>query len=269
MRHGRFALSLLLASLALLLAGCMSVPQQADRSFVERSVDIDGKPHRYQVFVPASAAGGRTPAVIVFLHGSGERGDDGDKPTRVGIGPYIRAHQGGFPAIVVFPQAPEGTEWSDNAALVFATLDAASREFHGDPQRTYLTGLSMGGYGTWDIALRQPDRFAALAPVCGAIKAPREERDTLYVTQVANEADPYAVVANRLRNVPVWIFHGAKDDLVPPDDDRLLIRAFRAAGARDARHTEFPDANHNSWDPAYSQTPEFWTWLFAQHRSSP
>ena len=156
MRHGRFALSLLLASLALLLAGCMSVPQQADRSFVERSVDIDGKPHRYQVFVPASAAGGRTPAVIVFLHGSGERGDDGDKPTRVGIGPYIRAHQGGFPAIVVFPQAPEGTEWSDNAALVFATLDAASREFHGDPQRTYLTGLSMGGYGTWDIALRQP-----------------------------------------------------------------------------------------------------------------
>ena len=216
----------------------MSVPQQADRSFVERSVDIDGKPHRYQVFVPASAAGGRTPAVIVFLHGSGERGDDGDKPTRVGIGPYIRAHQGGFPAIVVFPQAPEGTEWSDNAALVFATL-------------------------------RQPDRFAALAPVCGAIKAPREERDTLYVTQVANEADPYAVVANRLRDVPVWIFHGAKDDLVPPDDDRLLIRAFRAAGARDARHTEFPDANHNSWDPAYSQTPEFWTWLFAQHRSSP
>ena len=67
---------------------------------------------------------------------------------------------------------------------------------------------------------------------------------------------------------PTWIFHGAKDDLVPPDDDRKLIAAFRAAGAPDARYTEFPDANHNSWDPAYSQTPEFWTWLFAQRRPS-
>ncbi|RZA14203.1 MAG: phospholipase, partial [Lysobacteraceae bacterium] len=201
MRHGRFTRCLLLASLALLLAACMSVPQRATGAFVERSISLAGKAHRYQVFVPASAAGGRSPAVVVFLHGSGERGDDGDKPTRVGIGPYIRAHQDTFPAIAVFPQAAEDTEWSDNAGLVLAALDAATREFHGDAERTYLTGLSMGGYGTWDIALRAPGRFAALVPVCGGVKAPGA-RTSLLVTAVAGEADPYAAIATRLRDVP-------------------------------------------------------------------
>lgn len=257
----------LFAALAcLLLAACMSLPERAAGSFVERQVEVGGKPHRYQVFLPATRAAGRKPPVIVFLHGSGERGDDGAKPTLVGIGPYIRAHQDSFPAIVVFPQAPEGNEWSGNLDLVFATLDAANREFHGDAGRTYLTGLSMGGYGVWDVALGAPERFAALAPVCGAVTQPREERDTLFVAAVAREADPYSAIAQRLRGVPTWIFHGAKDDLVPPEDDRRLIAAFRAAGAADARYTEFPEANHNSWDPAYSQTPEFWHWLFAQKR---
>lgn len=249
------------------MSACSTITTGVDRGqFLPREVLVDGKVHRYQVFVPAHRAGGGKPPVILFLHGSGERGDDGAKPTLVGIGPYIRAHQDAFPAIVVFPQAPEGSEWSSNLDLVFSTLDAASREFHGDPDRTYLTGLSMGGYGVWDVALRSPDRFAALAPVCGAVKQPREERDTLFVAAVANETDPYAAIAARLRNVPAWIFHGARDDLVPPEDDRLLAAAFRAAGARELRHTEFPDANHNSWDPAYSETPEFWHWLFAQKR---
>lgn len=267
MRLHRNTFAASLAAIAsLLLSACMTLPERASGAFVERSIDIDGSPHRYQVFVPAHSAGGGKPPVIVFLHGSGERGDDGAKPTLVGIGSYIRAHQDSFPAVVVFPQAPDGSEWSGNLDLVFATLDAASREFHGDPDRTYLTGLSMGGYGVWDVALRAPGRFAALAPVCGAVKQPREERDTLYVAAVANETDPYTAIATRLRNVPAWIFHGAKDDLVPPEDDRKLIAALRAAGASDARYTEFPDANHNSWDPAYSQTPEFWAWLFAQKR---
>lgn len=257
---------LLIVFAALLLAACASnMPKRTGGAFLERSIDIGGKQHRYQVFVPSAQAGGSEPAVIVFLHGTGERGSDGAKPTLVGIGPYVRAHQDTFPAIVVFPQAPDDTEWSDNVDLVFAELDAASREFHGDRKRTYLTGLSMGGYGVWEMALHAPERFAALVPVCGAVKAPSDER-ALLVTSVANEADPYAVVAKRLQHVPVWIFHGAKDDQVSPEDDRKLIAAFRAADAADARYTEFPDANHNSWDPAYSHTPELWTWLFAQKR---
>lgn len=264
MRPGHTLFRSLLVLGCLLLGACVSVPERASGSFVERSIDIDGKAHRYQVFVPASVAGGRNPPVIVFLHGSGERGDDGDKPTRVGIGPYIRAHQDDFPAIVVFPQAPEETEWPDNAALVFATLDAATREFHGDADRTYLTGLSMGGYGTWDMALRAPGRFAALAPVCGGIVHPR--RPSMGVAGIAGAEDPYALVASHLKDTPVWQFHGAKDDLVLPEYSQRMDAALKAAGARDARLTIFPDANHNSWDPAYSQTPEFWSWLFAQTR---
>lgn len=256
--------TLLLAIAVLLLGGCMSTPTRSTGSFVERNLEIAGETRRYQVFVPASAAGGRTPPVIVFLHGSGERGSDGAKQTLVGIGPYLRAHQDRFPAIVVFPQAPDETEWAGNADLVFATLDAATREFNGDPDRTYLTGLSMGGYGTWDMAMRAPGRFAALAPVCGGVVHPR--RPSMGVSGIAGAANPYAAVAARLKDTPVWQFHGALDDVVSPDYSRQMNAALQAAGARDARLTIFPDANHNSWDATYSQTPELWTWLFAQKR---
>ena len=256
--------TLLLAIAVLLLGGCMSTPTRSTGSFVERNLEIAGETRRYQVFVPASAAGGRMPPVIVFLHGSGERGSDGAKQTLVGIGPYLRAHQDRFPAIVVFPQAPDETEWAGNADLVFATLDAATREFNGDPDRTYLTGLSMGGYGTWDMAMRAPGRFAALAPVCGGVVHPR--RPSMGVSGIAGAADPYAAVAARLKDTPVWQFHGALDDVVSPDYSRQMDAALQAAGARDARLTIFPDANHNSWDATYSQTPELWTWLFAQKR---
>ena len=254
------------ATAALLLAAaCTSAPGRTDMGhFVERTLSLGDGPHRYQVFVPARAAGGRHPAVILFLHGTGERGSDGAKPTLVGLGPHVRAHAADFPAIVVFPQAPDGRDWNGPTAdLAFAALEQATREFDGDRARTYLTGLSMGGYGTWELALLQPRRFAALVPVCGALLPPREER-ALSVTPLAGEADPYAALARALRDVPAWIFHGAKDDLVPPADDRRTAAALRAAGA-DVRYTEFPDANHNAWDPAYA-TPGLWTWLFAQRR---
>jgi predicted peptidase len=252
-------------ALAIALAGCSALPQRGSGAgFVERSLVLGGIARRYQVFVPSPRAGGRHPPVILFLHGTGERGSDGDKPTRVGLGPYLRAHADGFPAIVVFPQAPEGNDWKGTAAdIAFAALDQATAEFGGDRRRTYLTGLSMGGYGTWELALLQPRRFAALIPVCGALLPPRDERD-LFVTPLAGVDDPYAVLAAQLRHVPSWIFHGAKDDLVPPRDDRLTYAALKAAGA-DVHYTEFPDANHNAWDPAYA-TPELWAWLFERRR---
>lgn len=247
------------------LCACATQPRAARTGdgFVMREVVVDGVRHRYQVFVPAHAAGGKAP-VILFLHGSGERGDDGARPTQAGLGPHVRAHAADFPAIVVFPQLPDGEEWSDNTPLAFAALEAATREFGGDRDRTYLTGMSMGGYGTWELALMQPDRFAALVPVCGAVRQASDER-ALYVTEVANDPDPYSTIARTLRGVPTWIFHGALDDVVPLDDDRALIAAFRAADAKDARYTEIPDANHNAWDPTYAN-PELWTWLFAQRR---
>jgi len=251
--------------MATLLAACASGAHPGARgSFVERSVTVDGQAYRYQVFVPAQAADDRPP-VLLFLHGSGERGDDNRSQLAVGLGPHVRAHAGDFPAIVVFPQAPAGSEWNPLVDVVLAQLDAATREFGGDPDRTYLTGLSMGGYGVWELALRQGYRFAALVPVCGGLQHP--PRPSMAVTGLDDEADPYAAVARRLRDVPVWIFHGARDRSVPVEYSRRLDAAFQAAGAREARYTEFPEADHNSWDPAYA-TPELWTWLFAQRQAN-
>ncbi|MFL6592477.1 MAG: phospholipase [Luteimonas sp.] len=256
---------LALATLPLLDGACSTPPIGPDEGhFVRRTLVFEGTPHPYQVFVPTRASGGRHPPVILFLHGTGERGSDGDKPVQVGLGPHVRAHAADFPAIVVFPQAPDDQDWNGAAArLAFATLDAATGEFRGDRDRTYLTGLSMGGYGTWELALAQPRRFAALVPICGALLAPSDER-SLFVTPLAGEADPYAALARKLHGVPAWIFHGAKDDLVPVHDDRLTYVALQVAGA-DVHYTEFPDANHNAWDRAYA-LPALWTWLFAQRR---
>lgn len=247
------------------LAACAMTGQPAQPGrFVQRELAVAGTMHRYQVFVPARAAGSRRLPVILFLHGSGERGSDNQRQVDVGIGAYVRKHAADFPAIVVFPQAPEGREWNQVVNVVLAQLDAATREFNGDPDRTVLTGLSMGGFGTWDIALRDPDRFAALVPICGGLVAPG--RPSMNVASVAGEADPYAAAARRLRDVPIWIFHGAKDDTVPPEFSRRMAAALEAADARDARYTEFPDASHNSWDPAYLDAPDLWPWMFAQRR---
>ena len=250
------------------LGGCAGgpVPAPGGGRFLDRSVVVDGRTRRYRVFVPA-VPGTARPPVVLFLHGSGERGEDGRAPTAAGLGPYVRAHAVTFPALVVFPQVPEGEEWSGpSRRTAFAALDAAVREFNGDADRVYLTGISMGGYGVWELALEAPSRFAALVPVCGAVKAVSDER-ALYVTEVADAPDPYRAIAERLRDMPVWIFHGGRDDVVPPRDDRLLAAAFRAAGAKDARYTELPEANHNSWDETY-RSAAMWDWLFAHERQA-
>ena len=250
----------------LMMGGCASTPPTAGGHFEARAVKVDGQTAYYQVFIPAAAARASAPLpVVLFLHGSGERGADGVRQTGSGLGPYLRAHPD-FPALAVFPQVPGHEEWSGrNNRVAVAALDATLAEFGADPARQYLTGMSMGGYGSWNIALDDPQRFAAIVPVCGAVLAPRAVRPTLFVEQVANEAEPYAVIAQRLRHTPIWIFHGALDDVVPPDDDRRLHAAFQATGARDVRYTEYPEGNHNAWDATYAD-PAMWAWLFAQKR---
>lgn len=251
----------------LALSGCATTRSADKGHFVERSVTVDGRVSRYQVFVPrdAEAQRGALP-VVLFLHGSGERGSDGHRQTTAGLGPHLRDHAREFPALVVLPQAPEDQEWSGiNNRIALAALDATIAEFGADPARQYLTGMSMGGYGSWNIALEHPTRFAAIVPVCGAVLAPRAVRASLFVESVANEADPYAAIAERLKATPIWMFHGALDDVVLPADDRKLKAAFDAAGAGDVRYTEYPQGNHNAWDATYADAA-MWDWLFVQKR---
>ncbi len=250
----------------LVMSGCTSLPDSARGRFEARAVKVEGETAYYQVFIPAGVQAAAPPPpghpVPARLRRARCRWRQADL-RRAGALP---ARASRLPALVVFPQVPGHEEWSgrNNRAAV-AALDATIAEFGADPARQYLTGMSMGGYGSWNIALDDPRRFAAIVPVCGAVLAPRAKRPTLFVEQVAQETDPYAVIAQRLRHTPIWIFHGALDDVVPPDDDRRLHAAFQGASARDVRYTEYPDGNHNAWDATYAD-PAMWAWLFAQKR---
>lgn len=266
MRLHRFPALAALIVMSLMATACQprATPPDAG-AIVSRTLEHEGRIRRYAVFVPAGA---RAPAseplpVVLFLHGSGERGDDGMAQTTAGLGPWLKRNADTFPALVVMPQVAGEEEWiGSNARMALAALEAASAEFGGDRTRTYLTGMSMGGYGTWEVALMAPGRFAALVPVCAGVLAPRAVRPTLYVTPVAGAADPHAELVARLRHVPVWMFHGARDEVVRPDDARRVHELSQATGAG-FRYTEYPAGGHNAWDATYAD-PRMWEWLFAQ-----
>lgn len=250
--------------MSLLVTACQPrTPPPASGQILSRTLQHEGRTQHYAVFVPAAARAGKPLPVVLFLHGSGERGDDGHAQTTAGLGPWLRRNADSFPALVVMPQVPDGEEWiGGHARMALATLDAASAEFGADRRRTYLTGMSMGGYGTWEVALMAPGRFAALVPVCAGVLAPRAVRPTLHVTPVAGAPDPHATLVARLAQVPVWMFHGAKDTVVLPDDTRRVYQAAQAAGAG-FRYTEYPQGGHNAWDATYADAA-MWDWLFAQ-----
>src|SRR5437667_2706635 len=235
----------------------------ATNGFVARTTTVDGTLYRYQVFVPRRTDRGARPPIILSLHGAGERGMAAHLRTMVGLGPVVRGRADSFPAVVVMPQAPSDSVWSGAPArAAMQALDAALLEFRGDSARVYLTGLSMGGYGTWQLALEYPGRFAALVPVCGGIRSPSALASIRVAGVPADAADPYAYVAARLADTPVWLFHGEADGAVPVSESRSMAQALRQASG-DVRYTEYAGVGHNSWESAYNE-PELWRWLFAQ-----
>jgi len=223
---------------------------------------LQAGPRPYYVYLPAEWSAGRSWPVIVYLHGMGESGDDGVSPTQVGLGPVVWRSKGAFPAIVVFPQAPRRSYWGmpRNNEAVLAALDEVLASYHGDPSRVYLTGSSLGGYGTWFLGSLHPERFAALVPICGGVRGRAPSPDA----PMAGIADDQraAEAARRIGRTPVWIFHGALDPRVPVGSSRELYQALKAAGG-DVRYTEYPDVGHDSWDRAYAD-PELLRWLLAQ-----
>jgi predicted peptidase len=253
--------------LALFVCSISPVFAAQETGFLNRSVVVDGTPYRYVVYVPSDYSVDKKWPVILFLHGAGERNDDGLAQTQVGLGGAIRSHVDRFPAVVVMPQCRKGVWWSEPKmeAQVLAALDAEMKEFNGDSDRVYLTGLSMGGYGTWSFAAKYPDKFAALAPVCGGIRIP--SRPNLPPQKLDSDVDPYAEAAKKIGDkTPTWIFHGGADPVVPVAESRSMNDALKAVG-NPVKYTEYEGILHNSWDKAYNE-PDFPTWLLAQRLSA-
>ena len=182
--------------------------------------------------------------LMVFLHGSGESGTDVQKVAKHGPPKLIAAGKE-FPFIVVSPQCPEGKIWSND--LLLALLDEVETKYAVDTQRVYLTGLSMGGFGTWSLGLSHPEKFAAIAPICGG----------------GEIITPLLADKTKLASLPVWAFHGAKDPTVPVEESEHMVNYLKKIGVKEVKLTIYPDALHDSWTQTYAN-PELFEW-FLQH----
>jgi predicted peptidase len=250
-------ISLLLLPLLLGFSGCanlknstaMKPGQTAQKFFLERKQVLSAD---YLLFLPNgydANATNRWP-LILFLHGAGERGSNIWLVAKHGP-PKIDTTETNFPFIVVSPQCPEGKIWSND--LLLALLDEIEKKYAVDTHRVYLTGLSMGGFGTWSLGLSHPEKFAAIAPICGG-------GDTLLLT-LARDYDPEKLA--QIKSLGVWAFHGGKDATVAPDESKHMVAALKKIGCEDVKLTIYPEATHNSWTQTYAN-PELFAW-FLQH----
>ena len=212
--------------------------------FINKTMAVNGEQRVYCVYVPRDYTPDKPWPLILFLHGIGERGDDGLAQTEVGIGRAIRRHADWFPCIVVMPQCRTGALWSGDLEEIDAALADAIKDYSINPARIYLTGLSMGGFAAWQYAARHIDTFAAMIPICGG----------------GNTKD-----AETLAKIPIRVFHGADDTTVPPKKSREMVEAVKQAHG-DIEYTEFPGVGHNSWDHAYDD-PKTIKWLLGQRKA--
>ncbi len=195
----------------------------------------------YVVYVPRAYEVGKKWPAIVFLHGSGESGTDGQKQIAQGIGTNILWNADRWPCIVMMPQKPsEKLQWEEVDDLVMKMVEETKREYRIDEERIGLTGLSQGGHGVWSIGAAHPEVWSALAPICGYVE---KEKGTLTA----------AGIAEKLKGVPMWVFHGEEDDVVLPEESKRVVEAMTEAAAKDVRLTLYPKTNHGSWDKAYGE----------------
>lgn len=223
----------------------------------------DGAKLNYRLLRPKNYDASRKYPVVIFLHGSGERGSDNAAQLTHGAPLFLKEEvREKYPCFVVAPQCPQNQKWADidwgsanpvqpnkvsaPTALVLRALDSLQEEFSIDADRLYLTGLSMGGYGTWDLITRFPEKWAAAVPICGG----------------GDKA-----TAARAKSVPTWAFHGLLDSTVDPARSKKMIDAVTAAGGTPL-FSEYPYIKHDSWVTAYGE-PELLPWLFAQKRGQP
>lgn len=241
------------------LTATLFAQNAADLTTPQTFQSAEGETLKYRIHLPADLPSGKKVPLILFLHGAGERGDDNLAQLKHGVADLIRFSLTNGNAIVIAPQCPAGMQWvntnwsapshampsmpSTPMKLVILLLQDAVAKMPVDPARVYVTGISMGGYGTWDIIQRKPDLFAAAIPICGG-------------------AD--ASLAPRLKSLPLWVFHGDSDGAVPVSRSRDMVKALQACGGK-VQYREYPKAGHDVWTRTYSDRAVL-TWLFAQRK---
>ncbi|MDR3740885.1 MAG: alpha/beta hydrolase-fold protein [Terracidiphilus sp.] len=264
---GRF-LALLLATLTVLpAAGAARFGHPRnfqETGFLNRSISVRGVSYRFQIYLPEDYKRDdhKQWPIILFLHGRGERGAEGMWQTQIGLPEALRDHPERWPFIVVMPQCPLRHYWTEPEMynLAMTALDQEIAEFHADPTRTYLTGLSLGGYGAWELARAYPRRWAAIAIASGGVF-------WSYAPDRWREANTLPVeYARAIGRTPVWVFHGSLDPIVPPREDELMFEAVKANGGH-IRFWLYQGLQHDSWHRAFNE-PELPRWLLA-HRRDP
>lgn len=230
-----------------LVAGDLQPGRQQSQEFLR----VTARTNRlgYLLYLPANYEVDRAAKfpLVLFLHGAGERGTDLSRVAAHGPPRQVREGRP-FPFILVSPQCPANQVWDDETLL--ALLDQLGLTLRVDSKRVYVTGLSMGGYGTWSLAQRAPRRFAAVAPICGGGEGIRAL---------------LSPDGGALRALGVWAFHGGRDNVVPPSETERMVSIFKRLGVGDVSVTVYPEDGHDAWTHAYNE-PEFYTWLLKHHR---
>jgi predicted peptidase len=239
----------LVLNIAVLLAGAAGLVSltvsAAEPTTGQKSCELDRTikvQMKYLLYLPKEYDQKDSWPVLLFLHGAGERGDDLNLVKKHGPPKLIEAGKE-FPFIVVSPQCPNDHWWEP--VELAALLDEIVEKYKVDQDRIYVTGLSMGGFGTWSLAAHQPKRFAALVPICGG-------------------GEP--IVTMLFPKIPVWVFHGAKDFVVPIERSEKMVETMKKFGGH-VKFTVYPEAGHDSWTEAYNN-PELYEWLLQQKRAA-
>lgn len=252
---------------------------QNDKRFLVRTIEKDGVRHSYRIRLPNRFDPSVKYPVVLYLHGSDERGSDNFQQINSGLARVIdigsRLSIKEFDRFIsVFPQAPKDHFWTGNTAdLAVDAVERTVTEFNADPTRVYVTGFSMGGYGSWYLIARYPNKFAAFAPIGGHIipaflqapaKFPSFLRDQIHpdMLLLLEDVDPHNAFAKVVKDKPLWMFHGVLDEQVPIKDARLVAAALKKRAKRFS-FTEYVYDGHFVYHKAYTEVG-FWRWLLSQ-----